>query len=230
MDSLNFFARITLCRMKQTFPYNNTPMLTLSILYPKVALRRNPTAQNGINRRIKAQVCDFYRYASGDLYGQAIAAYKEAQENGFPFHRYDAMLQYEITYNQHCHLSLYRDQYEYTGGAHGNTIRSSDTWNLISGERIPLSDLFPAGQDYRALLIEQITKQADERMQQDPGIFFEDYRALISQYFNEEHYYLTPSGVAVYYQQYEIAPYATGIVVFTIPYAALNWHPSCRTS
>lgn len=195
-------------------------MISISIRYPKVTLCRNPSAQRSINSQIQAQVNRFYYYASNDLYWQAISDYKNSLENKFPFHPYDAVLQYEITYNQHCHLSLYYDQYTYTGGAHGNTVRASDTWGLWDGQSIPLSGFFPAGQDYRALLIDKITRQADERMQQNPGIFFENYRDLISESFNEEHYYLTPSGIAVYYQQYEIAPYVTGIVVFTIPYTA----------
>ena len=227
MNSLSFCACIAMRKMKRTFTCNSTPVITISILYPNVTLHRNPSAQKIINCQIKEQVCDFYNYASNDLHQQAIAAYKDAQESGFPFNRYDAMLQYEITYNQHCYLSLYRDQYEYTGGAHGNTVRTSDTWDLKSGYSVPLFSFFPADQDYRTLLIDQITKHANERIQQNPGIFFENYPALIVEYFNEEHYYLTPSGIAMYYQQYEIAPYATGIVVFTIPYAVLNWYPSC---
>lgn len=219
MDSLNYSASIEMREIKRTFTCNNTPMLTLYILYPKVTLRHNPYAQDSINLQIQAQVCDFLHYASSDLYQQAVATYKQSQENEFPFRLYEAVLKYEITYNQHCHLSLYRDQYTFTGGAHGSTIRASDTWNLMTGCSIPLSDFF-AGQDYRTSLIDQITKQANEK----PEIYFEDYQALIEKNLDEEHYYLTPSGVAIYYQQYEIAPYSTGIVVFTIPYMD---DPSC---
>ncbi len=219
MDSANYSVSIVMDEIKRTFTYNSTPVLSVSILYPKLTLRRCPYAQDSINAQIQAQVRDFLDYVSGDLYQQAIATYRESQENEFPFHLYEAILQYEITYNQHCCLSLYRDQYTFTGGAHGSTIRSSDTWSLISGRSIPLSDFFPAGQDYRESLINQMIEQASK----NPEVFFEDYQDLIAKYFNEEHYYLTPSGVAIYYQQYEIAPYSTGIVVFSIPYM----DPSC---
>ncbi len=218
MDLLNFCASIEMCKMKRTFTYNNTPMLTLSILYPKVALCDCPYAQDSINFQIRSQVCEFLHYVSGNLYQQAVATYYESQKNEFPFRRYEAVLQYEITYNQHCHLSLYRDQYVYTGGAHGGTIRLSDTWNLMSGCNMPLSCFFPADQGDHELLIEQIFRQADENILRNPGIYFEDYQALILKYFNEAHYYLTPSGAAIYFEQYEIAPYSTSIVVFTIPY------------
>ena len=222
MESLNYSASIEMREIKRTFTCNSIPMLTLSILYPKVTLRHYPYAQDSINLQIQAQVCDFLHYASSDLYQQAVVNYKQSQENEFPFRLFEAVLNYEITYNQNCHLSLYRDQYTFTGGAHGSTVRSSNTWNLMSGCNIPLSDFF-AGQEHRASLIEQITKQAGE----NPEIYFEDYPALIEKSFNEEHYYLTPSGIAIYYQQYEIAPYSTGIVVFTIPYVD---DPSCSKS
>ncbi len=228
MQLSNFSAGIGMCKISQTFLCGNTPMLTLSIHYPKIALCEHPAAQGNINCHIQAQVDHYYRHASNDLYTQAIADYQEAQKNGYPFHAFDAVLQYEVSYNRDCYLSLYRDQYEFTGGAHGNTIRASDSWNLANGRTMALSCFFLPGQAYRAFLIEQILQQADEQMQQNPGIFFEDYRKLIPKYFNENSYYLTPSGLAIYYQQYEIAPYATGIVVFTIPYDALNWQPSCR--
>ena len=222
MEAINACANIVMCELKRTFTYNSTPMLTLSILYPKVTLRHCPYAQDSINFQIQSQICGFLHDVSSDLYQQAVSTYRESQANDFPFRLYEAVLHYEITYNQHCHLSLYRDQYTFTGGAHGSTVRSSNTWNLISGSDIPLQDFF-ALQEYRASLIDQMTKQAGE----NPEIYFEDYPALIEMNFNEEHYYLTPSGVAIYYQQYEIAPYSTGIVVFTIPYVD---DPSCSKS
>ena len=229
MNFLNFSVNITMHEIQRTFLNNNEPMLTLSIHYPEVNLLYNPSVQLRINRKIQAEVNEFYRYASHDLYEQALSYYKDAQKNGFPFHHYEAVMNYEITYNRQCHLSMYRDQYEFTGGAHGNTIRSSDTWNVKNGQELPLSSLFPEGQDVRALLLDQIIKQADKQIKQNPYIYFENYRSLIAENFKEENYYLEPTGVAIYYQQYEIAPYATGIVVFTIPYEILQWQPSCRT-
>ncbi len=227
MSASNFSAAITMRNVNRTFLCNNTTVLTLSITYPEAALPCNRAVQGCINREIMAQVNSFYCYCANDLRCQAIAGCREACANGFPFNAYDAVMRYEITYNQQCHLSLYRDQYTYTGGAHGNTVRASDTWNLESGCRLSLASLFPVGTDYRAFLLKQILCLADQQMQQNPGIYFDDYRALIAKHFNENSFYLTPTGLAIYYQQYEIAPYATGIVVFTIPYQTIKWEPAC---
>lgn len=219
METSNFFADIQMCKIERIFTYRNTPMISFFVHYPKVTLHCNSAAQKRMNRKIQAQVNQFCRYASNDLYQLAVSDYKNSLGNDSPFHRYDAILEYTITYSWDCRLSLYRDQYTYTGGAHGSTVRASDTWNLENGLEIPLASFFPNDQNYKAFLIEKITRQADERMQKTPGIFFENYRDLILESFNEDHYYLTPTGIDIYYQQYEIAPYSTGIVVFTIPYA-----------
>lgn len=227
MNAFNFSAAVAMRCADRTFSCNNTPVLTLSITYPEAALPCNPPAQCCINRDILAPVRDFYCFASNDLCRQAIADCREACKNGYPFNNHDAVLQYEVTYNQQCYLSVYRDQYTYTGGAHGNTFRSSDTWNLENGRRLSLASFFPGEKDYRAFLIGQILCLADQQMQQNPGIYFENYRELIVQTFNEKSFYLTPEGLAIYYQQYDIAPYSTGIVVFTIPYETLKWQPAC---
>ncbi|MHB1315730.1 MAG: DUF3298 and DUF4163 domain-containing protein [Christensenellales bacterium] len=228
MNGSNFSANIMMREMKQTFSAKNETMLTLSILYPQVGLPYNQSSQSRINHRIQTQVSDFYRYASQTLYKQSISYYRYAQENGFPFHSYEAVLNYEITYNQHCYLSMYRDQYTFTGGAHGSTIRASDTYSIKSGHHVPLSSFFKPKEDYRQVLLSQIQRLANEQMRQDPHIYFENYSSLIEEEFNENNYYLQSSGVSIYFQQYEIAPYASGIIVFTAPYEMLQWRPSCK--
>lgn len=124
-------------------------------------------------------------------------------------------------------LSVYIDKYEFTGGAHGSTVRSSDTWELSSGTNIPLYTFFKRGTDYERLLTEEIIKQAEYNMKQNPGIYFDDYKNLILKNFNQQNFYLTPQGLVIYYQQYDIAPYSTGIVEFTIPYKTIGWYPKC---
>lgn len=218
-------AEVQMHEQKFDLYYENVQMISASVRYPEVTLAGNEAAQNRINRRIRAQIDDFSRYVSGELYRQAVQEYLDSGEHDFPFRMFGADLDYTVTYNRNCHLSVYRDQYQYTGGAHGTTERSSDTWSLETGRRLPLSKFFPPAENYRATVLAEIIRQADRNMQQNPGIYFDDYRKLIRQYFNPEHFYLTPDGVAIYFQQYEIAPYVVGIVVFIVPYGV---QPSCR--
>ena len=212
---------------EKTYRYDNTDVMKLTIKYPVVKLYNNPDAQAMINNQIAIEVNEYLRYVSDFLYDQAIKYYKESQENGYPFHEYEAYMEYIITYNDNCFLSYYYDKYEYTGGAHGMTLRGSNTFELSRGTKIPLYCYFEKGSDYRRMLTFEIIKQADQRLKENPGIFFAEYEGLIMKFFNENNYYLTPEGLAIYYQHYDIAPYSTGIVVFTIPYKTIGWYPSC---
>lgn len=224
----NRSAEITMRETRRELTYGSTVVLTLSIRRPQVRLRGNPQAESRINRHYEMQASRFMNRATTTLYRMAVQQYRDSQANGFPFHAYDCVMQVTVTYNRNCHLSSYTDQYEYTGGAHGNTLRLSDTFSLRTGARLSLSDFFPRGTNLQRVFLGQILAQAEHNMQQEPGIYFDNYRALIVQYFDSDSYYLSPEGVNIYYQQYQIAPYSTGIVVFTVPYSVLGWRPDCR--
>ena len=224
MKNYCYNADISMHEYKKTYNYNNVEVLKLTIKYPEIRLR-NPQAENNVNNQIHMEVCDFKRYANY-LYKLAIKRYNETLDNDYPFFIYEAYMEYTITYNENCFLSLYYDKYEFTGGAHGMTIRASNTWELCLGTHLPLSSFFWPGTDFRHLLVDEMIRQA-EPIQRNEGIYFDDYKSLINENFNEDSFYLSPSGITIYYQQYDIAPYSTGIVEFTIPYSKLNWQPNC---
>lgn len=217
-------ADVRMTDIKKQFLFKDTVMVALTIHYPQIWLPYRRRIQARINRTFRIQAGAFYQNAENVLYSEAVQEYKDSLKNGFPFRNFEAFLQYEIPYNYNCYLSTYHDAYEYTGGAHGNTVRASDTWNLRTGARLPLASYFSPGTDYETVFLDQILLQADN----SHGDYFEDYRTRIVRYFNPKSYFLSPEGFNIYYQQYEIAPYSTGIVVFTIPFEMTGWTPSCR--
>ncbi|MGB4438738.1 MAG: DUF3298 and DUF4163 domain-containing protein [Sedimentibacter sp.] len=227
MNKTKSTAMVDMREFKRSFEYNNIVILTLNIRYPLINIPHNKSAEDNINNLINMQIREYYNYVSRTLYNNAIEYYHDSQTNNFPFHVNEAIMEYIITYNENCFLSLYKDKYEFTGGAHGNTIRSSDTWETCQGTYIPMYCYFYRGTNYMNLLINEITKQAGQNLNQNTGIYFEDYKNLIIENFNPDSYFLTPYGMVIYYQQYDIAPYSTGIVEFTIPYEIIGWYPSC---
>ena len=218
-------AKITMREKRRVLRYDGVKVLTYETQYPEIELK-NKAAERRINAAIASQVLGFERYAAARLFRQAIREYKNSVENGYPVRVFDAVLNYSVTYNGACHLSAYRDFYQFTGGAHGSTQRLADTWSLTTGRRLPLRS-FVTERNYREHLISEITRQADAAYRKNPNIYFDDYRELIVSYFNENSYYLTGDGIVIYYGQYEIAPYATGIVEFTISYGREVTRPSC---
>ena len=126
-----------------------------------------------------------------------------------------------MIYNRNCVLSLYFDRYEYTGGAHGLTIRSSDTWNVASSSPIRLASLFPFVDEVDEYVIDNIVEQIDQLVMTESEVFpyFEDYETLVKENYNPNNFYLSHKGIIIYFQQYAIAPYSTGIPEFLISYS-----------
>ena len=70
-----------------------------------------------------------------------------------------------------------------------------------------------------------ILKEVKRQIEKEPDIYFENYQALISETFDAKSYYCTSSGIILYYQQYDIAPYSSGIRKFLIPYSRCVLNP-----
>lgn len=157
------------------------------------------------------------------LYAEALQQYRDSIERDFPFHPYEAYVTYMITYNQDCVISLYSDAYTFTGGAHGNTIRQSETWNITQGMQMDLSCMI---KDYNYAIV-MICKQIATQISHGEDWYFDDYPKLVMETFNPKHFYLTEDGVTIYFQQYDIAPYSSGIVEFVLPWGNRVHQPNC---
>jgi hypothetical protein len=227
MEKPKCFANINIRETNCKFKYNNIEILTINIKYPTINTYNNPRAEEKINNQISMQVDEYLEYATNTLYNQAMNSYMDSLKNNYPFHGYEAYMEYTITYNDNCFLSLYTNKYEFAGGAHGNTIRTSNTWELCTGENIYLYCFFKPYTNYTNMITQEIIAQAEENLKENPLIYFDDYRDLIIKNFNPHSFYISPKGIIIYYQQYDIAPYSTGIVEFIISYKKIGWFPSC---
>lgn len=227
MKNLNTSATIHPQTFERNFYYDDQNLLILDYRNFQVFMPNNTFAQNNINNQITAQTLKFTNYVTNNMFKDAILGYNNSQNSDYPLNPYGATLAYEITYNQNCTLSTYRDEYYYSGGAHGNTTRKSDTYSLKNGRPMPLSSFFKGNVNYKKIILDEILRQAEQVQTENPGIFFEDYKQLIVENFDINSFYLTTEGIEFYFQQYEIAPYVTGIVTFVIPYSLVNNPPSC---
>ncbi|MGI6577979.1 MAG: DUF3298 and DUF4163 domain-containing protein [Eubacteriales bacterium] len=200
--------------LERNLMYRGEIVLHYRIEYPEFKSDRYQSAVNIINRYYAKSARNYSNYAETELYNMAVEDYNTATENGYPVRVFEVMQVFEVTYIMACIISLYFDRYVYTGGAHGITARTSQTWNLQRGTEVTLERLFRCNIDMKGYLMERIERQIRE----NPDIYFDDYRQLIEKYFREENFYCEPRGIVIYYQLYEIAPYASGIRTFLIPY------------
>lgn len=226
---MNFEVQVENRVLEREMFYKETMILHYKINYPQFYSSSFTQSLNKMNRFYKDKAVAFQQYCEGELFRTAVKEYEYSVSNGFPVRAYEAQVDFTVTYNQDCAVSLYFDEYQFTGGAHGNTVRSSQTWNLQTGCRITLKQLFPYGMNYQAFLIQTIKQQIAEQIQNGENYYFDDYEKLVAETFHAENFYLTPDGLAIYFQQYDIAPYSSGIRVFIIPYTQGNMRqPSCK--
>lgn len=209
--------------------YRGQPVLTYTIQYPVVSSAVFKTTAVTINRYYRAKA-DLYRQRlRHSLYHQAVHEFDSAEKNpDIPLRPYEAFLGCTITYNENCILSLFFDAYQFTGGAHGNTTRTSDTWDLGCGRRVTMARFFEPGATYKAYVISAVNEQIRVQMETGDGMYFEDYETNVARYFNVNSFYLVPEGLVVYYQQYQLAPYASGIPEFLLLFSKEVQRPQCR--
>lgn len=201
--------------------YNKESLLNYRIEYPQFF---SPDCQNNLNKinlYYKNKAYKLQQTLVKQSFLEAIELYNYSVSKGYPIRQFEFLSTYKVTYNQDCAISLYFDQYDYRGGAHGITYRNSDTWDTEDGKKIYLYDLFSNEINYFKYItniINNIIKLQQEF--NDNYTYFEDVEKNVVLNLNNNNFYLTtnPKGIVIYYQQYDIAPYSMGIPEFFIPY------------
>lgn len=104
--------------------------------------------------------------------------------------------------------------------AHGFTRFRTLTYDLTSGRRLGLADLFRSGVDYLGWLSHESIAQLQARPeiynpQQTPA-------GLTPTEEHFAHYGLTPIGLEIVFDEYQVGPYAVGTPHVTFPYGQLR--------
>lgn len=205
---------------EDTMYCNKIPVLKYRICFPTFITTYSSAAARHINSHYLLYCRETKHYCRTVLFRQAAGAARYIPSNQPPFNSYEFESVYETTLNRAFITSLYTDRYEYLGGAHGSTFRLSDTWDFKTCARLELQQFFPSDGSYPGDIFKEIEKQIQERLKVSPSSYFDDYPILLRKNFCPENFYLDKDGIVVYYQQYDIAPYATGIPTFSIPIQA----------
>jgi curved DNA-binding protein CbpA len=173
---------------------------TIQIQYPKIS-GLTDEVQNTLNANFKKEA---------ELF--ASEAEKEAsRRDGTIENKYDYSQTYVVTFNREGVLSVVVDQYGYSGGAHGGTFRTGHTFSLKDGKKIELKDLLKAEPNYKQKLDKMLKASSKD-------IAFPESTGGLTE---KPDFYVSESGLAIFYQQYEIAPYAAGIPTYTFNFSSI---------
>ncbi|WP_308991571.1 DUF4163 domain-containing protein [Mariniflexile litorale] len=125
---------------------------------------------------------------------------------------WEAQIDGEVMHQSLEIISIAITSYVNTGGAHGNTNISFLNFDASTGKRIKNKDLI---KDLNAF--KNVAKSYLKNALNHEDVLFEpnDFKLPANIGFNEE-------AVILLYNTYEIAPYSTGIIEFTIPIEKVN--------
>ncbi|MBN8203689.1 DUF3298 and DUF4163 domain-containing protein [Bacillus sp. NTK034] len=166
---------------------------TKVVYYPRVTRMQNKQLQHVINSAIVRENQQLINEQTGNMDTTVVDLY------GY----------YEIKNNQRDVLSLSLSNYVYHyHAAHGMTVIKSLTFDLQKGKQVSLKDLFKPGSDYVKRLSELISIQIKQR---DIPLLV-DFKAIRP----DQDFYIADKALIIYFQLYEITPYAYGFPMFPI--------------
>lgn len=203
--------------LKDTLFYRNIPVFIYQIIYPSFTTTCSASSAQKINNYYTQKAKAAEAYCRTVLYPLAAERARYIPESDQAFNSSTFDVTYKITYNHKCTTSLYMDAYTYMGGAHGETKRTSDTWDFTTGTKLSLKDVYALTPTSLQMLQSSIEQQISDRLKENPGSYFEDYKTLLQKTLDISSYYIQPGLIVIYFQQYDIAPYATGLPEFYFP-------------
>lgn len=113
--------------------------------------------------------------------------------------------------------SIILDESSYTGGAHGYDYMYGITFDTQTGEEITFEKLGVSKEEIRPFIDEYIRQKREE------GYTFDFYEDTIDDLLTSPSaWYLNGNGLNIVFNAYEIASYAEGRTIVTIPYSEME--------
>ena len=190
----------------------NDEIIEVNMQFPIFYGMKNIPTQKYINTMFFNHASEFMQ----SIYDMAEQGFEDSKKYDFPFMQYAAWSQYDLHFLNERFMSLTMNYYQFTGGAHGLTVKTAYNIDLSTGKNLELRSIFSDDYDYSSVILKEVNMQMKKA---EEGTFFSD---SIERIENEQNFYLTEEGIVMFFQQYEIGPYCIGIPEFFISFDLLR--------
>lgn len=183
--------------------------IDVNIEIPIIFGIKDKNVQKDINLKIYDEVMNFKEGIEKDN----VEYLKDSKEYKYPVKPFGIYVNYNIHFCSKDILSLTLDEYSYEGGAHGMTERKSYNISLKNGKELSYKDLFKNDDNWKKIISDKVKRE----MTANKDIYFEDSIKNFSTIKDNQPFYIEKDNIVIYFEQYDIAPYAAGIREFRIP-------------
>lgn len=193
---------------------DGTVVMSVEYVFPDIENADAVPAWQKIRDYYSAEGMAYLNDAS-ELAGYAAGDYEVAQAMGEDFLPYGESMSYRIALQTENLVSIVRSYYanSVTGAAHPSNFQFSETFDLTTGEKLSLGDCFTDPDAGRTRVLDLLAEKGG-----DAGYSREALEAEL----NDAYFYFNDEGMVIYYQPDTLAPYAAGLLEFTLPYADLQ--------
>ena len=122
-------------------------------------------------------------------------------------------------------LSAVFDVSQNIGGIHADSTRTSRSYNADNGSLLTLADIAKNEEQLKTFIKNYVIGLAagDDYKEGGVSILFDDFESTINDLVDAgANWYFSDGGLVFYANPYDIAPYSRGVLLFEIPYSALE--------
>lgn len=124
-----------------------------------------------------------------------------------------------IFQGKHNLLSILFETESYFGGAHPYRLHESLNYDLIDGTLLSFEDLFTPGSEYLKFLSEYSIDELSRRPELVHEMILSGAAPKVE---NFQLWNITPIGLLLTFEEYQVGPYAAGVQQILIPYSAMS--------
>ncbi len=107
----------------------------------------------------------------------------------------------------------------YTGGVHGYYYTDALNFDLATGDELELEDIAIDEASFKRFCVDRIIYLCNTEY--DENMFFEGFEEYVPDVVDDDYWYFDANGINFVANPYQLASYAAGMQIFTIPYADL---------
>lgn len=218
-EEAEFSVIVTDMKKQEECDEEDKLLLTYEYNSVEVTIPGNKEAQDKINdffvqEEISYQdtIREYVQFAEEDLEMR-----KEDPELMESWAGYSVGKEYSIARADDKIISVIMNCYEFTGGAHPNSVRAAYTFDAQTGEKLSLEAVVKDLDEAQNMTTEFLTEKLAEQ-EQEEGMLFDDYRNYIQDILTDNTWYLDQEGFHIIINEYIVSPHAAGIQEMTMPY------------
>lgn len=125
-----------------------------------------------------------------------------------------------ILFNERQLLTAYFQNYQYMGGAHGNSNSTYKVFDLQTGKPLKLSDILQDGHETK--LSKMIENEIREQLEIPDNESLKEFGLFENSVKPNQNFYLDRSGIGFFYNRYELAAYVFPPFDVYIPFSKIK--------